>query len=45
MKTIIMEVTLNFMLLEGKQVEVQALANKGEGKRTESDIRYIVIKD
>ena len=40
-----MEVTLNLMMIEGKQAEVQKLANKGEGKRTESDVGYIVIKD
>jgi hypothetical protein len=45
MKTIMMEATLNLMLLEGKQAEVQELANKGEGKRTKTDVGYIVIKD
>ncbi len=45
MKTIIMETTLNLMMLEGKQTEVQQLANKGEGKRTKTDVGYIMIKD
>lgn len=45
MKTIIMETTLNHMVLNGKHDEVNEIGKKCVAKRTKTDVGYIVIKD
>lgn len=40
-----MEATLNLMLINGKNEEVQELAGRGVGKRTKTDVGYIIIEE
>lgn len=43
MKTVIMEITLNYMLSLGKKIEVQKYIDSGGvGKQTKKGVRYLV---
>ena len=43
MKTIIMETTLNLMLINGQHDEVNEIGKKCVAKRTKTDVGYIII--
>lgn len=45
MKTVVMEVTINYMMTQGQKEEVQKLLVDGQHKEIDGNIRYLLFKE